>query len=113
MKNTAPVPMTTEREHVLDISLELARAARILRMIGLDESAARLERERVRLHDLKHCACGNVHDAARWAKLPLVGVQPGIEADDFGDAVPPIELRNCPCGSTLAIELPSEEDAAA
>jgi hypothetical protein len=36
-------------------------------------------------------------DAAAWAALPLVGVM-RIEGE------PTLELRNCPCGSTLSIE---------
>jgi hypothetical protein len=41
-------------------------------------------------------------DAMLWALLPYVGVYPGIPDDDFGPGCPPLELRNCACGSTLA-----------
>jgi hypothetical protein len=34
-------------------------------------------------------------DPAVWASLPFVGIQ--------GDEVEMLELRNCPCGSTLAV----------
>jgi hypothetical protein len=37
-------------------------------------------------------------DTAEWSRLPLVGTQP---TDDGPD----LELRNCPCGSTLAREV--------
>lgn len=39
--------------------------------------------------------------AADWIAMPFVGIQFG-EDDD-----PALELRNCVCGSTLAIEVPS------
>jgi hypothetical protein len=47
----------------------------------------------------KRCGCGLTHDAAAWSCLPYVGVQ----RDEFEA----LELRNCPCGSTLAIEVAS------
>jgi hypothetical protein len=49
---------------------------------------------------MKRCACGVGHTADRWRRLRLLGVQ------DLGDGER-AELRNCICGSTLAIELPS------
>lgn len=45
----------------------------------------------------KHCGCGLAHDSDAWSNLPYLGVM-GDEADAF-------ELRNCPCGSTLAVEV--------
>lgn len=50
--------------------------------------------------EVKKCGCGLVHTAEAWEQLPFVGVMP----EDF------IELRNCPCGSTLAIALPGYVD---
>lgn len=47
---------------------------------------------------VKVCGCGRAHDAASWSALPLCGVQDDGEAE-------PYELRNCPCGSTLAVPL--------
>ncbi len=47
----------------------------------------------------KSCGCGRIHDAFAWIALPYVGVM----ADD----VESLELRNCACGSTLAIAVPS------
>ena len=44
---------------------------------------------------VKVCGCGAVHGAPEWAALPLCGRQ-----DDGYDV---LEMRNCPCGSTLAI----------
>jgi hypothetical protein len=49
------------------------------------------------------CASGNNHedlkrDAARWVELRFVGIQ------TFG-AREALELRNCTCGSTLAVEI--------
>lgn len=40
-------------------------------------------------------------DPVAWAKLKLVGVQ------RFDDGGPSLELRNCPCGSTLGCEVAS------
>jgi hypothetical protein len=47
----------------------------------------------------KRCRCGARYDAAGWLALPYLGVQ----QLDAGE--PRLELRNCTCGSTLAIEL--------
>ena len=44
------------------------------------------------------CSCGLAHSPAEWKKLPLVGIQ----RFDGGGA---LELRNCPCGSTRAIDV--------
>lgn len=49
----------------------------------------------------KTCGCGRVHDAAGWAALDLAGS--GLMDDGEGGF---LELRNCACGSTLAIEAP-------
>ena len=45
----------------------------------------------------KQCGCGLSHDAAAWRALPFVGF--------MLDEAETIELRNCACGSTLAIEV--------
>lgn len=51
---------------------------------------------------MKTCStCGRRHTPSDWAALQLIGVQ-RIEADDEGPAET-LELRNCVCGSTLAI----------
>lgn len=48
---------------------------------------------------MKLCTrCHTVHDSASWADLPSIGRQ------DFGFSV--LDLRNCTCGTTLALELP-------
>jgi hypothetical protein len=49
----------------------------------------------------KACGCGLVHDTAAWESLPSRGVQ-AFDADATGPAEA-IELRNCLCGSTLAV----------
>ena len=46
---------------------------------------------------MKRCGCGREHDAAAWSALPLVGRQ--------DDGVERIEIRNCACGSSIAIVL--------
>lgn len=52
--------------------------------------------------------CTQSHDAlkidvALWNRLPLVGVQ-HAPADDWGPEER-LELRNCACGSTLAVSI--------
>ena len=49
----------------------------------------------------KKCkACGRVYDAKTWALLSVLGT--------MDDGVQPLELRNCTCGNTLAIEVINE-----
>lgn len=48
---------------------------------------------------IKVCACRSDFTVAEWQRLPHVG-----EQDDGAGGI--IELRNCPCGSTIAVELP-------
>jgi hypothetical protein len=60
-----------------------------------EEAARRFAEELAR--PVKRCACGIVHSGAAWLALPFVGMQDG--GPDFG----PLELRNCRCGSTLAL----------
>jgi hypothetical protein len=45
----------------------------------------------------KVCGCGRPYTRAGWDRLPFVGVQ--------DDGVERIELRNCVCGSTIAVAL--------
>lgn len=50
---------------------------------------------------LKRCACGvSIRSREAWRALRLVGVQ------DLGEGER-AELRNCSCGSTLMVEIPS------
>lgn len=46
----------------------------------------------------KTCACGRVHDFDAWASLPLAGEMAGGNGER-------LELRTCPCKSTIAIVL--------
>lgn len=55
----------------------------------------------------KHCGCGVVYTREEWADLQFKGMQ-YVEADDSdptpeGDAYT-LELRDCNCGSTLAVD---------
>lgn len=50
---------------------------------------------------VKTCRCGKRYTAAEWEKLHYVGV--------MGDDVERIELRDCTCGSTVAVVLTSKE----
>ena len=45
----------------------------------------------------KHCACGATYTAAAWLALDRVGRM----ADGLGGH---LSLRNCGCGSTLAVD---------
>lgn len=51
----------------------------------------------------KRCGCGAEFDRAGWALLPRVGSM-RAPPDRTGPA-DHIELRNCPCGSTIAVDL--------
>lgn len=51
----------------------------------------------------KACGCGRSYTEHEWSLLKFVG---SMQDDD-----PPLELRNCACGSTIAQEI--ETDAAA
>ncbi len=46
----------------------------------------------------KFCGCGRSFLRREWAALPAVGHQ--RFPDEF-----PLELRNCPCGTTLAVNV--------
>src|SRR5690349_609835 len=48
---------------------------------------------------IKVCSCGARYDHSQWLRLPFVGV------NDAGDGFK-LDLRNCSCHSTIAIELP-------
>jgi hypothetical protein len=53
----------------------------------------------------KKCSCGRSHTRAEWDALPLCGVMELIPGER-------LEMRNCPCRSTIAVdsgELESEE----
>ena len=51
----------------------------------------------------KKCGCGAVHTEEQWENLSYVGIQhSGL--DDFPD----LEMRNCTCGSTMAIVVPTD-----
>jgi len=79
--------------------------AAVARMDALiDTVRADIKREResgvflIQRHTIKTCACGRSYTEASWAELPRVGLM----SDGEGGV---ITMRNCTCGSTLAIEL--------
>lgn len=45
---------------------------------------------------IKECGCGLRYTRAQWETLEYVGKHP--------DPVEPLELRNCICGSTIAVD---------
>jgi hypothetical protein len=47
----------------------------------------------------KVCACGAVWSEVAWRSRPLVG-QMALSDDE-----PPLELRHCTCGSTIAVTM--------
>jgi hypothetical protein len=49
---------------------------------------------------VKHCGCGATHDREAWRSLPLAGIM--VDGDEL------LELRNCRCGSTIALPLQLE-----
>lgn len=46
---------------------------------------------------VRSCGCGLSFTVEEWVLLPLIG--------EMGDEIETVELRNCHCGSTLAIEM--------
>lgn len=64
-------------------------------------------------HVIKVCSCGCTYDFEAWERLPFAGANPAKPAlmhkrrtDGDGYAIiTTFELRNCPCGSTLALEI--------
>lgn len=54
----------------------------------------------------KRCTCGVVYDRAGWNALDLVGYQLGPSRDEYEPSI--WELRNCPCASTLNVDVPVE-----
>jgi hypothetical protein len=53
--------------------------------------------------------CGRTFSKAAWAELPSLGVMPGENA--AGEPCG-LELKNCTCQSTLAVEVPAQAVAA-
>lgn len=49
---------------------------------------------------IAHCGCGRSFTAQDWLDLYIVGVQ------ESGTDYSMLDLRNCPCRSTIAIEVP-------
>jgi hypothetical protein len=52
------------------------------------------------LETMKHCACGRTISPDSWECLPLVG-----RTDNGRGIGELLELRNCACGSTLAMPI--------
>jgi hypothetical protein len=51
----------------------------------------------------KVCACGASWSEKAWRERPFVGLMA------LADDEPPLELRHCTCGSTIAIALPARD----
>lgn len=52
---------------------------------------------------IRRCGCGQAHSRSGWASLRYVGPM-----DDGAGGR--LELRNCRCGSTLAIQVDGKEN---
>lgn len=52
------------------------------------------------LDTIKQCRCGAAFTHSEWDRLPFIGHQP-----DFEGGL--LELRNCPCHSTIAVRVVS------
>lgn len=52
---------------------------------------------------INHCSCGRAHTREQWSALEYCGVM------DL-DGSQPLELRNCVCGSTRAIEIEHRQE---
>ena len=50
-----------------------------------------------------HCGCGAQYTIGQWHRLAFVGLT------DAEDPEMILELRNCTCGSTKALELPAPQ----
>lgn len=57
---------------------------------------------------VKRCGCGRLYGEAEWRKLPRAGTMT-TPADETGPEET-LELRNCACGSTLAIVIAPERE---
>jgi hypothetical protein len=53
----------------------------------------------------KQCGCGLSHDEEQWQALRLVGISEGTDKTCGKYYGPDIELRDCPCGSTIGVVL--------
>ena len=54
--------------------------------------------------NLKTCKCGRSYDEAAWRKLPFRGFMDDLDVNPEDGTR--LELRDCLCGSTIAIERP-------
>lgn len=52
-----------------------------------------------------HCGCGKTYTQCAWNGLRKVGVQVVAADLETGEDSFTIELRNCSCNSTIAVEL--------
>jgi hypothetical protein len=57
--------------------------------------------------------CQRVHDARSWLGLPFAGPPRLRGFQPCGEGEPGLVLRNCPCGTTLAVDEPDEVKAEA
>lgn len=54
---------------------------------------------------VKQCACGRAYTQRQWNELGTPKVQVFDGPDENGEPIAPLELRDCACGSTLALEV--------
>ena len=72
--------------------------------MGIDFSAPEGLGRLVTPAEKKKCGCGRRYGPHEWVALRLVGYCGAAS----GDARQVLEMRNCVCGSTLAVDVPVE-----
>lgn len=56
------------------------------------------------------CSCGRKYDEHTWKELPLAGTGYMCFEEDLDGPEQHMEHRNCPCGTTKAIEVAAGHD---
>ena len=57
----------------------------------------------------KKCPCGRTHTEVEWRSLGLVGIGSGLFPDTGERYGPDLEIRNCPCQSSIAVAIEPQE----
>ena len=70
---------------------------------AITERAPAGDRDSLEVHWEKRCGCGIVHSRRDWDALPFVGVMPS------GEEGVSLQIKNCPCGSSISVEVPEDE----
>ena len=98
--STATVYSLVERGELAHIRVLNAIRVAPAEVTRFENRPAETSRRRRKPGVVATCSCGTAYTGRTWAKLRWVGKQPQGPDD------PPIELRNCPCGSSIGAEVP-------